>query len=364
MSALRYERDVRSGNESVTAGDTSAVRVLVVDDELSIRRALSRYLSARGFEVNTAASAHEALEELGQASYSAMFCDVRMPGMSGVELVPHALKACPELAITILSAVNDAPTAAEALSCGAYDYLMKPVALSELHEALLRSLERRAHVMEKQQMDRRIRIEVLERTAELENEKAALRALSISTVETLVNAQEAKDRYLRGHSQRVADLASSITVELGESAELVKLVHLAGRLHDVGKIGIREGVLNKPGRLTDAEFLHVQEHVRIGVEILRPLSSIIDGALDFVQDHHERWDGLGYPNGLAGEDICLGGRILAVADSFDALTSERAYRAPLTALETLEFLSTQSGTHLDPRVFAALDRVVRLSRGR
>lgn len=355
----RRARDARLEDGEVAGADPAEVRVLVVDDELSIRRALTRYLSARGFEVRSAASADEALCELRQAPFSAMFCDVRMPGMSGVELVPHALEACPGLAITILSAVNDAPTAAEALSSGAYDYLMKPVALAELHEALLRSLERRGELLEKQRVDRRVRVEVLERTAELENEKAALRALSISTVETLVNAQEAKDRYLRGHSQRVADLAASVAKELGEAPELVRMVHLAGRLHDVGKIGIREEVLNKPARLTDDEFLHVQEHVRIGVEILRPLSSIIDGALDFVQDHHERWDGLGYPNGLVGEEICLGGRILAVADSFDALTSERAYRAPLSAREALDFLCTQSGTHLDPQVFAALTRVMR-----
>lgn len=345
-------------------GEQPPVRVLVVDDEETIRVALSRFLRARGYDVRTAANAVEALERLEEEPFAAMLCDVRMPGMSGVELVPHALAACPQLAITILTAVNDAPTATEALSNGAYDYLMKPIELSDLQAALERTLARRQAAIEKERMEQLIRAEVLERTSELEREKAALRELSVSTVETLVNAQEAKDIYLRGHSQRVADLAAAISRELGLDDEMVARVHLAGRLHDVGKIGIREEVLNKPARLTDEEFTHVKEHVRIGVEILRPLAPIIGVALEYVQDHHERWDGTGYPRGRAGEEICLGGRILGAADSFDALTSKRAYREPLTAHATLEFLRTQAGTHLDPKVFAALDAVVRRNMGR
>lgn len=345
----------RTGEMSYEEG--APIRVLVVDDEETIRLALARFLRARGYEVQTAANAAEALVRLRREPFAAMLCDVRMPGMSGVELVPHALAVRPQLAITILTAVNDAPTATEALSSGAYDYLMKPIELRDLQRALERALDRRAAAIEKERVDRMIRAEVAERTMELEHEKAALRELSVSTVETLVNAQEAKDIYLRGHSQRVADLSAAIARELGLDEEQVSLVHLAGRLHDVGKIGIREEVLNKPARLTDEEFTHVKEHVRIGVDILKPLAPIIGEALDYVRDHHERWDGRGYPRGLSAEQICLGGRILAAADSFDALTSKRAYREPLTAVATLEFLRTQVGTHLDPRVFAALERV-------
>lgn len=335
------------------------VRILVVDDEETIRLALGRFLRSRGFEVATAASGAEALAQLGEHAFSAMLCDVRMPGMSGVELLPHALALDPDLAVAILTAVNDAPTATEALARGALDYLVKPIDLAELAAALERVLERRAARMEQRRTERLIREEVALRTAELEREKAALRRLSVSTIETLVNAQEAKDMYLRGHSQRVADLATAIARELQLDEETVARVHLAGRLHDVGKIGIREEVLNKPARLTDEEYAHVKEHVRIGVDILSPLTSIIGVALDYVQDHHERWDGRGYPRGIAGAGIAIGGRILAAADSFDALTSKRAYRDPLTADATVEFLGTQAGTHLDPDVFSALARVIR-----
>ncbi len=342
-----------------THSASAPTRILVVDDEETIRLALSRFLRTRGYEVRAASCASEALAELHDAPFSAMLCDVRMPGMSGVELVPHALAVDPDLAITILSAVNDAPTATEALSNGAFDYLMKPIELADLQYALERMLSRREAAIEKRRLERHIREEVALRTIELEREKGALRGLTVSTVETLVNAQEAKDIYLRGHSQRVADLASWVAEAMGLDAATVQRVHLAGRVHDVGKIGIREAVLNKPGRLTPDEFEHVKEHVRIGVEILAPLAPIIGESLLYVQDHHERWDGTGYPRQLATHAISLGGRILGAVDSFDALTSQRAYRDPLTVDETLAFLASQVESHVDADVFAALERVVR-----
>jgi putative nucleotidyltransferase with HDIG domain len=169
---------------------------------------------------------------------------------------------------------------------------------------------------------------------------------------------EAKDVYLRGHSSRVADLAASIADELGLDPDLVENVRLAGRLHDVGKIGIREEVLNKPSSLTKEEFEHVKDHVRIGMEILSPLKHI-PVALEFVHDHHEHFDGKGYPRGRSGTQISIGGRILAACDAFDALTSKRAFREAMDARATLEYLERDAlGRLLDPNVFAALKRVV------
>lgn len=153
--------------------------------------------------------------------------------------------------------------------------------------------------MERHAIDRLIREEVALRTFQLEQEKEALRALTVSIAETLINAMEAKDLYLRGHSQRVADLGAAIATELGLPADTVDKIHLAGRLHDVGKIGIREEVLNKPGRLSDDEFSHVKDHVLIGLEILSPLNHLGD-VLYFIRDHHERWNGAGYPTVARG----------------------------------------------------------------
>ena len=347
------------GTTTTGEPDTALPRVLVVDDEETIRLALGRFLRTRGFETASAGSADEALALLGRESpFVAMLCDVRMPGMNGVELVPVALARDPDLAIMMLTAVNDAPTATEALSAGAMDYLMKPVELTALEQALHRVLDRRTAAMEQRVMDRRIREEVALRTAELEREKAALRTLSVSIVETLINAQEAKDVYLRGHSQRVADLACAVAEELGLAQEMVEDIRLAGRLHDVGKIGVREEVLNKQGRLAPEEYEHVKDHVRIGMEILAPLRHLIGPALQFVQDHHEHWDGHGYPRGLAGDAISLGGRILCACDAFDALTSRRSYRQPLSQTATLDFLDAEQGHLVDPVVLGALRAVV------
>jgi putative nucleotidyltransferase with HDIG domain len=193
---------------------------------------------------------------------------------------------------------------------------------------------------------------------ELESEQARLRDLTVRVAETLINAMEATDIYLRGHSQRVAALAASIAEQLSLPADVVEQVRLAGRLHDVGKIGIQESILNKPGALTPEEFDHVKDHVRIGMEILAPLSHLNE-VLTFVHHHHEHWDGSGYPQGLSGTGISIGGRILAAADAFDALTSQRAYREPIAAEDTVAYLGGHVGRLLDPEVYDALSAAVK-----
>jgi len=337
-------------------------RILIVDDEETIRLALRKFLRSRGYEVEIAGSGDQALECLGQESFSLMLCDVRMPGMTGVQVVPQARALDPDLAIIMLTAVNDAATATEVLSSGATDYLMKPVELADLQQAVDRALNKRAEQIEQRRLDKLIREEVALRTAELEREKESLRLMSVSIAETLINAMEAKDLYLRGHSQRVAELAGQLAEELGLEETMCEDLRVAGRLHDVGKIGIREAILNKPDRLTVEEFEHVKRHVQIGLDILAPLFHIKQ-PLKYVEHHHEHWDGAGYPLGLAGEDIPLGARILCAADTFDALTSKRAYREPLEPLAALEHLRVDVGKQFDPCVYDALVTVVRRRLG-
>ncbi|HLA13818.1 MAG TPA: HD domain-containing phosphohydrolase [Gemmatimonadaceae bacterium] len=332
-------------------------RILIVDDEETIRLALRKFLRSRGYEVEIAGSGDQALEILDTEAFSLMLCDVRMPGLTGVQVVPLAVEKDPNLGIIMLTAVNDAATATEVLSSGATDYLMKPVELADLQQAVDRALTKRANLIERRRVDKLIREEVTLRTAELEQEKEALRLMSISIAETLINAMEAKDLYLRGHSQRVAELCVELAEELALEEPMVEDLRLAGRLHDVGKIGIREEILNKPGSLTAEEFDHVKLHVKIGLDILAPLHHI-KTPLSYIEHHHEHWDGAGYPNGISGEAILLGGRILCVADTFDALTSKRAYRDPLSPMATLERLKVAVGTQFDPRVYEALVRVV------
>lgn len=338
--------------------DDALRRILVVDDEATIRLALSRFLRTRGFEVEVADSGAAALELLRASRFSLMLCDLRMPGVSGLDLVPRALEIDSDLGIIMLTAVNDASSATDALSSGAFDYLTKPVELPDLQASVERALTRRVRGMERRAVDRLIRAEVAARTRDLEREKTALRDLTVSIAETLINAMEAKDMYLRGHSHRVAELGAALAEQLGLAGEHVEMVRTAGRLHDVGKIGIREEVLNKNGPLTTEEFAHVKDHVRIGIDILAPLQHL-GQSLDFILDHHEHWDGTGYPRGIAGGNITIGGRILTAADAFDALTSKRAYRDPMTPASTLDYLRTQAGRLLDPQVYDALGAVIR-----
>jgi len=260
-------------------------RVLVVDDEESIRTALSRFLRTRSFEVMAVGSGEEALTALLAGNrFVLMLCDIRMPGMSGVDLVPRVLEIDPNMAVVMLTAVNEATTATEVLAAGAMDYLMKPFEFSELETVLERNLHRRTLVVEQRNVERLIREDVAARTDELLLERRAVQEMSVAVVEALINAQEAKDLYLRGHSQRVAALAASIASAMGLDDELVEDIRLAGRVHDVGRIGIRESVLNKPGPLDDEEFALMAQHTIIGeriisrIQYLQPISRIVRSA--------------------------------------------------------------------------------------
>jgi putative two-component system response regulator len=338
-------------------GAPGVSRILVVDDEETIRQAIARFLQERGYDVHVCGSGPAALALLEHQRFVVMLCDVRMPGMSGLEVVPRARALDHDLAVLMLTAVNEASAATEALSHGAFDYLVKPVALADLLAAVERAVHRRQLEIDRRNVERHIREEVMLRTMELEKEKAALHALTIGIAETLINAMEAKDLYLRGHSRRVAEQAASVAEELGLEADVVENIRLAGRLHDIGKIGIREEILNKPGALTADEYAHVKEHVRIGMEILEPLNHIPE-ALEYIHDHHEHFDGSGYPRGKSGSDISIGGRILTACDAFDAMTSRRAFREAFDEKQTMEFLRAELGRLVDPRVFAALEKVV------
>ena len=333
------------------------VQILVVDDEEPIRNALKKFLAQQQFEVYAAGSGDEALQQLRRHRVSLMLCDIRMPGTSGVDLVPQALEVEPELAILMLTAVNDATSAALCMQRGAMDYLTKPIELADLGRAVQRALKRREMLLENRQLSQWLKEEVTTRTAELHRERMKLERLSIATLEALVNALEAKDPYMRGHSARVADLSATIAHQLGLADEDVEHIRVAGRLHDIGKIGTRESVLNKQGALTPDEFEHVKQHVVIGSQILAPLSHLGD-IMPAVRHHHERWDGTGYPDGLRGEEIPLTARIIGAAEVFDALSTSRAYQEKMTPEKAIERIADLPGTVLDPKVHEALATVV------
>jgi response regulator RpfG family c-di-GMP phosphodiesterase len=327
----------------------SPKKILVVDDESSVRNALARYLSARGYAVGEAANGEEALQALKADSFSLMLLDVRMPGISGIDLVPEALDREPDLAILMLSAIGDATTAAACMQRGAYDYLTKPIELSDLSSAIERALRRRDTMMQNREISSWLKEEVQRRTQEAEREREKQQQLTIATLEALINAQEAKNAYLSGHSARVAAFAASVAHHLSLSDDDVEDVRMAGRLHDLGKIGVKESVLNKKGPLTDEEYEHVKQHVLIGWQILSPLQHL-GSIISYVRSHHEHWDGSGYPDGLAGEDIPLGARIICATEVYDALTTSRPYQEKLTPEEAVDRMSLLSGKIIDPMV--------------
>jgi putative two-component system response regulator len=333
------------------------VQILVVDDEEPIRNALKKFLTQQQFEVYAAGTGDEALQQLRRHRVALMLCDIRMPGTSGMDLVPQALEIEPELAILMLTAVNDATSAALCMQRGAMDYLTKPIELADLGRAVQRALKRREMLLENRQLNQWLKEEVTTRTAELQRERMKLERLSIATLEALVNALEAKDPYMRGHSARVADLSATIAHQLGIADEDVEHVRVAGRLHDIGKIGTREAVLNKQGALSPDEFEHVKQHVVIGSQILAPLGHLGD-IIPSVRHHHERWDGTGYPDGLRGEEIPIGARVIGAAEVFDALSTSRAYQEKLSPEKAIERIADLSGTVLDPKVYDALASVV------
>jgi len=334
------------------------ISVLVVDDEEPIRNALKKFLSQQGYDVVTAASGDEALRVMQRQKVSVLLLDVRMPGRSGIDFVPQVLELEPSLAVLMLTAVNDATTAALCMQRGAMDYLTKPIDLSDLARAILRAIRRRDSLMEQANLNQWLKEEVAVRTAELRRERAKLERLSVATLEALVNALEAKDPFIRGHSARVADLGAMIASELGLTDEQVEQVRMAGRLHDIGKIGIREEVLTKEGPLTAEEYEQVKQHVVVGSQILAPLSHLGE-IIAFVRSHHERWDGQGYPDQIRGEAIALGARILAAAEIYDALTTARPYQEKMPPDVAVERMRDLAGSVLDPSVYKALEAAVR-----
>jgi putative two-component system response regulator len=333
------------------------VTLLVVDDEESIRKALRKFLILQGYEVATAATGEEALAVLQRQKVTCILLDVNLPGINGVELVPQIIDLEPTVAILMLTAVNDATSAALCMQRGALDYLIKPIDLGHLGRAIHHALQHRHTALEGQQINQWLKDEVTTRVTERRLELANQERISVATLEALINALEAKDPYLRGHSARVADLSAMVAAEAGCSDEEVEAVRTGGRLHDIGKIGIREEILNKQGPLTEEEYEHVKQHVTVGSQILSPLVHLRD-VIGFVRSHHERWDGTGYPDRLAGEAIPFGARIVGAVEIYDALTTSRPYQEKMPPEAAVERMRDLIGTVIDPAIHRALEAVV------
>jgi putative two-component system response regulator len=319
--------------------DTPPVhRILVVDDEPNICRLLSRYLGRLGYEVETASSVGEALQRLDSDGYDLVLTDLRLPGPSGLDLLMAVRSRAPGTRTILMSAHADVYAAAAAIERGVDQLIVKPFELEDLRARVGDSLAKRradrAAEQERQRLESRLR------QRDTESKVWILRA-----AHALAAAVEAKDEYTAGHATRVTAYALTIAEAVG-GIDPVRF-RLAGDLHDVGKIGVPDSVLNKPGKLTEEEFRLIAKHPETGAHILEPL---IDDplVLGVVRSHHERWDGRGYPDGLAGTQIPLSARVLAIADTIDAMTSHRAYRRGLGWAEVVAEIRRCSGLQFDP----------------
>ena len=331
----------------------SAPYCLVVDDEDQLRQILTRVMRGDGFRCIEARCGTEAIEQLRRHPVSLMLSDLRMPGMDGMELLRRAREQHPDIAIVMITGAPDIEDAVHCLANGAMDYLMKPFHLEEVRLRVAKAMDRRRLLLENRHYQERLRERVVAQASRLEE-------MFLAGVQALAEALELKDPYTRGHSVRVSQYSSILARTLGLHEDMVRQIELGGHVHDIGKIGVREAVLNKTEPLTDEEYEHIMIHPLVGWRVLAPLLGDAPIALNIVRSHHERMDGRGVPDGLAGESIPFEARIVAVADAIDAMTSGRPYRGNELSLDqALDELRRNAGTQFDPNVVCAVETAIR-----
>lgn len=335
----------------VSSDHQPAPRVLAVDDESSACKLLSLILGSPAFHCTTACNGEEALVALQRERFDAVISDLNMPGISGMELLTQVRRRYPYMAFLVTTGVDDVDVGVQAMRCGADDYLVKPLRES----AVLASLERALHKrqLEQQVENYRQHLEemVAERTAQLQAALQQIESGYEDTLQALGAAIDLRDNETAGHSQRVCRYSLEIARAMGWSDKQLGSLARGAYLHDIGKLGVPDGVLLKPGPLTADERTLMQQHAQTGFDLLKDIPFLADAA-EIVLSHHERYDGGGYPRGLKGEEILLSARIFAVADTLDAITSDRPYRRASSFESARETIRHCSGTQFDPQLIS------------
>jgi len=319
-------------------------RILIVDDEGAITRLLRQKLSRKGYGCEEANSAEQALARLRINPAELVILDVKMPGKSGIELLPEIKSSWPDTMVIMATAVAETSVAIECMKRGAEDYICKPFDLNEVALSVERTLGARRLQLEIKENHRHLEEKVGQQTEET-------RKLFLGAIEALVLSLEAKDKYTGGHSRRTTEIALAIGSELGLSTDDMEDLRWGSLLHDVGKIAVDQLIQNKPGTLTRQEYEHIMIHANVGAGIVRPV--VNERVVEMIEHHHDRFDGSGLRQVVAGNDIPLVARILAVADTFDAMTSDRPYRSAMSLEEALGEINRGTGTQFDPVVASA-----------
>lgn len=311
--------------------DVEAEWVYVVDDDELVLRAIERLVTATGYRVKAFADPTAALDAIQETPPRVLITDLEMPGMTGLELGTKALEQAPGLRVLIATGAGDEETAQATLRLGFADYLRKPVEQRELAGAVQKAFVSLAREEYADDMDAWLRAEVLRRTEDLHE-------VTLATLESLMAALEARSAHFKGHSQSVAVCAAGIARELELPPPIVRSIRTAGLLHDIGMIAVPDDVVDKPGELDPDEYEAVRSHCGLGADILTPMTHL-GPVIRFVYEHHERFDGSGYPDQKMGNEISIGGQVVGLAEVWTALTERRAYREGLSktmAFATLE----------------------------
>jgi putative nucleotidyltransferase with HDIG domain len=325
-------------------------RILVVDDEEPIREIVCSMLTTAHYKCTQASSGMKALEVLGTgAEFELMLSDLMMADLDGIGLLERTKERFPDMPVVMVTAVHDISIALSAIRNGAYDYLLKPFEREQLLATVRRALENRRLKLENREYQTRLEALVDARTSQL---KSAMRDLERSydiTLEALGDALDLKDAETEGHSKRVTAFTIAIARAMGVPKDEISVIARGAFLHDIGKMAIPDAILRKPGALTPDEVLIMREHCYRGYQMLRKIPFLAE-ASEIVYSHQERYDGTGYPRGLKGEEIPLGARLFSVADTLDAITSDRPYRPAQTLTAAREEIQRWSGRQFDPAV--------------
>ena len=340
------------------------MEILVVDDEESGRRLVARILERAGHKCSLASCTPDALEQIARSDFALVISDHDMPGPSGLELIQQLAHTRPDVATIMVTGKGDRSLGQEVLEAGGYGYLSKPLdpdaVLIGVYNALRRrklEIESRGHQMKLEELVRTRTSELWDANVKLQVAFDKVRSSQEETIRTLARAAEYRDDDSGRHNERMSRYCALIAERLGKSPGEVNRIRQAAIMHDIGKIAVPDRILLKPGPLSAQERDVMQKHAKDGFEILEGSSSeILELAATIAMTHHEHWDGGGYPRGLAGAEIPLEGRIAAIADVFDAITSDRVYRKAYPLTEAMEIMRAQRGYQFDPELLDLFTR--------
>jgi putative nucleotidyltransferase with HDIG domain len=324
-------------------------KILVVDDEEAIREVVATLLEAQGYQCTVVENGRAALEKFLGDSHDLVVSDIVMPEMDGLKLLEKVRANNQDVPVIMVTAMHDISTALEAIRHGAYDYILKPFEKDQLYLSVRRALEHRRLVRENRNYQRNLEKLVEERTAQLSRALSELEESYDYTLVALAGALDLKDAETEGHCQRVTAFTICVAKRMGVDSNELRKIARGAFLHDIGKMGVPDHILRKPGPLTEEERAIMRRHCEIGYAVLEKIPFLREPA-EIVLAHQERYDGTGYPRGLRGEDIPLGARIFAVADTLDAMISDRPYRKALPLEAAKEEIRNHAGTQFDPRV--------------